>query len=387
MPINVRRDDDERGGNRFTPARFSVPVDIDDPAARMAALGAIARSWRHEPAIGLTEVLAGVLSHLPDAVTTSIFGSMLKGVDFVATNVPGSWERRWLAGAEVVKLYGFGPTSGAAVSFALVSHLDVCCVGVNTDTVAIPDPDVLLTCLQHGFAEVVAVGRRRASRRPVTEAPAPTERNRRGGPRGGPPLRLDASFLESETALTPMHIGALLVLEGGPLTDEQGRLRFKDVQAELDANGCPAAPGCAQRCGTRAAGRRPTRVRGRPGLRSCPPRPPHRAGAARFARTELEALSSRLQMEPLDRSRPLWEMWFVSGLADGSVGLVYKVHHAVVDGVSAAETFEILLGPDEPATSAPALMADPEGTAGRLRQALADDLRTFGGGRAPASAS
>jgi WS/DGAT/MGAT family acyltransferase len=37
-------------------------------------------------------------------------------------------------------------------------------------------------------------------------------------------------------------------------------------------------------------------------------------------------------------------MWFVDGLIDGTVGLVYKVHHAVVDGVSAAETFEVLLG-------------------------------------------
>jgi WS/DGAT/MGAT family acyltransferase len=49
-------------------------------------------------------------------------------------------------------------------------------------------------------------------------------------------------------------------------------------------------------------------------------------------------------MQVLDRSKPLWEMWFVDGLVDGTVGLVYKVHHAVVDGVSAAETFEVLLG-------------------------------------------
>ena len=33
MPINVRRDDDDPGGNRFTPARFTVPLAIDDPAA------------------------------------------------------------------------------------------------------------------------------------------------------------------------------------------------------------------------------------------------------------------------------------------------------------------------------------------------------------------
>ena len=81
-------------------------------------------------------------------------------------------------------------------------------------------------------------------------------------------------------------------------------------------------------------------------------------------------------MQPLDRSRPLWEMCFVSGLADGSVGLVYKVHHAVVDGVSAAETFEVLLGSDEEGGTAPALAADPKVAFARLGQALADDLRT-----------
>src|SRR5687768_15941210 len=106
MPISVRRDDDEPVGNRITPARFTVPLGIDDPARRMEELGRIARQWRRGPAVGMTDVLAGALSRLPDAVTTSVFGSMLKGVDFVATNVPGSRERCWLTGAEVVRFYG-----------------------------------------------------------------------------------------------------------------------------------------------------------------------------------------------------------------------------------------------------------------------------------------
>lgn len=98
------------------------------------------------------------------------------------------------------------------------------------------------------------------------------------------------------------------------------------------------------------------------------------------SRQQLEDLNNCVQMQPLDRSRPLWEMCFVSGLADGSVGLVYKVHHAVVDGVSAAETFEILLGPDGPGGGAPPLGAEPKDTLGRLREALADDLRAAASG-------
>ena len=214
MPISVRREGDDPGGNRFTPARFAVPMGIDDPAERMRALGALARSWRHEPAIGLTDVLAGVLSHLPDSVTTSIFGSMLKGIDFVATNVPGSPERRWLAGAEVLRLYGFGPTSGAAVSFALLSHVDTCCIGINADVAAVADPEVLRGLPGGGLRRG---GRRRSVR--------PTLASRRGGQgrgarrgRAGCPA-LDASFLEAETRRTPMHVGALMRLEGAPLLD------------------------------------------------------------------------------------------------------------------------------------------------------------------------
>ncbi|MEZ5383254.1 MAG: wax ester/triacylglycerol synthase family O-acyltransferase [Microthrixaceae bacterium] len=39
----------------------------------------------------------------------------------------------------------------------------------------------------------------------------------------------------------------------------------------------------------------------------------------------------------LPRDRPLWEMWVVDGLADGSVALVSKVHHAVMDGAAGGE--------------------------------------------------
>ena len=45
-------------------------------------------------------------------------------------------------------------------------------------------------------------------------------------------------------------------------------------------------------------------------------------------------LFSRMQAQPLDRDRPLWEMWFVDGLEDGQLGLVLKCHHALGDGVA-----------------------------------------------------
>jgi WS/DGAT/MGAT family acyltransferase len=365
MPISVRRDGDEAGGNRFTPARFVVPLEIEDPVLRMEALGKITREWRHEPAVGMTDVLATTLSHLPSAVTTSLFGSMLKGVDFVATNVPGSRDRCWLAGAEVLEFYGFGPPSGSALSVALVSHVDSCCIGINVDTAAIDDPDLLRTSLEEGFAEVVAVGRAGRRRRhtertahharPVAAVPAPLRLS-----------ALDASFLEAETSSTPMHIGALMLLEGAPLRDDRGRLRMTEIRSAITAK-LPLSPRMRQ-VAVQVPYARPAweeavtfdiadHVRH---VRL--PRPGTRA--------QLETLCCELQMKVLDRTRPLWEMWFVDGLADGAVGLVYKVHHAVVDGVSAAETFELLLGHGN--LPAPASQP-PEGQVRRLVPAVVAD--------------
>ena len=159
MPINLRTSGDSIGNNRFTPARFSLPVDIDDPAERMQQLGELARSWRKEPGLKFTEVVAGALNLMPEAMTAAALGSMLKAIDFVATNVPGMTRPAHLAGATVEQQFAFAPPSGAAFSVALLSHIDRCTLGMVIDTAAVPDPEVLADCMAEGFEEVLAVGR------------------------------------------------------------------------------------------------------------------------------------------------------------------------------------------------------------------------------------
>lgn len=159
MPINLRTASDAIGNNRFTPARFTLPIDVEDPRARMRQLGELARAWRKEPGLKFTDAVAGALNLMPEALTTAALGSMLKAIDFVATNVPGLERPVHLAGARVEQQIAFAPPSGAAFSAALLSHLDRCTLGLVIDTAAVPDPDVLVSCMAEGFEEVLAVGR------------------------------------------------------------------------------------------------------------------------------------------------------------------------------------------------------------------------------------
>jgi len=159
MPINLRSSGDDPGGNRFSPARFPMPVDAGDPVRRMALAGEIARRWRDEPAMGFTDLLATAIDRLPVPMATSLFGAMLKGVDLVATNVPGVPFAVSLCGVPIEKQWAFAPPSGSALSIALLSHVGTACIGLNVDTVAVTEPDRLAAAIAEGFAEVAALGR------------------------------------------------------------------------------------------------------------------------------------------------------------------------------------------------------------------------------------
>jgi hypothetical protein len=155
MPISIRTADSATmGGNQFVPARFPVPMTIDDPIARMAAVRELVATQKAEPALALTMPIAGILNRLPTTLVTGLFGGMLKGVDFVTSNVPGAPFPVFLAGAKVEGNFALGPLAGAAINVTLLSYLDELQIGVNSDPAAVPDPDVLLDCLAEGFAEI-----------------------------------------------------------------------------------------------------------------------------------------------------------------------------------------------------------------------------------------
>ncbi|GIW39835.1 MAG: diacylglycerol O-acyltransferase [Candidatus Binatia bacterium] len=136
----------------------------------------------------------------------------------------------------------------------------------------------------------------------------------------------DFSFLEFEHLHTPMNIGGVLVVEpSGP----EPRVDVARVRAHVESR-LDRIPRYRQRLVRAPLTGHPFWVED--------PRFDIRAHVHHVAlprpgtEEQLKELSARLFAQPLDRRRPLWELWVVEGLRDGGYALLAKVHHAMVDG-------------------------------------------------------
>ncbi|QBJ94727.1 DUF1298 domain-containing protein [Rhodococcus sp. ABRD24] len=154
VPVSMRTESDPMGGNRITLVRVALPANVTDPAELMHRVGEIVSMSGHDPALPLSNAIAGALNLLPNSYLASVF----KHVDFLASDVPGSPVPMYVAGAEIERYYAFGPTLGTALNVTLMSHTGTCCVGINADAASVPDLPVMTECIKNGFRSVLSVG-------------------------------------------------------------------------------------------------------------------------------------------------------------------------------------------------------------------------------------
>src|SRR5918996_4799230 len=145
---------------------------------------------------------------------------------------------------------------------------------------------------------------------------------------------LDASFLEVEAPTAHMHVGWAAVFT--PRTDGR-RCSFEELRDHVTSR-LDRAPRYRQKLATVPFGaHEPVWVDDED---FDPRRHVRRARSPQLGEVVDDVMS-----RPLDRDRPLWEMWIAERLTDGRVGLVGKAHHCMVDGLAAVELSSLLLDP------------------------------------------
>jgi diacylglycerol O-acyltransferase / wax synthase len=178
---------------------------------------------------------------------------------------------------------------------------------------------------------------------------------------------LDASFLHMERDGAHMHVASTIIFEGPPLTHEDFRNHI--------ASRLHLVPRFRQKLRNVPFGQgRPVWVDD-----------PHLNLDYHVRQTalpspgsdeQLRNLAARIFSQQLDRSKPLWELWLVEGMADGRFAVIGKSHHALVDGVSGVDITTVLYDldrePKGPPTTPPPWIARPEPTDTKL---LGDALK------------
>ena len=150
---------------------------------------------------------------------------------------------------------------------------------------------------------------------------------------------LDSSFLYLERPNVHMHVAGLAILD--PSTRPGGALPSEDVASLVDA-----------------------RIHLVPRFRQKAVFPPFGVGRPMWVddddfdihfhvrraalpapggRRELADFVQRVHSRPLDRSKPLWEMYVIEGLEDGYEAILVKSHHAMIDGVSGIDIATVLV--------------------------------------------
>ncbi|WP_046315065.1 wax ester/triacylglycerol synthase family O-acyltransferase [Mycobacterium sp. UM_Kg1] len=156
IPVNLRAEEDPAGGNRFTGVNLAAPIGVADPVERIKRVRAQMIERRDEPAMGILDSIAPLISAFPDPVLERMSESVVNA-DVQASNVAFYPGETYIAGAKVLRHYGIGPLPGIAMMVVLISRGGECTVTVRYDRAAVRDEKLFAACLVQGFDEVLAL--------------------------------------------------------------------------------------------------------------------------------------------------------------------------------------------------------------------------------------
>lgn len=154
MAISTRTEDS--GANAFSLARVLVPTGDMPIGERFAAIQAASGAAKEASTTASLETLAAVAATLPTSMITRLARQQAHTVDFATSNVRGAPVPMYLSGAMLLENYPVGPLGGVAFNLTLLSYNHSLDMGVNIDTAAVTEPELLLQCLVRAFADLRA---------------------------------------------------------------------------------------------------------------------------------------------------------------------------------------------------------------------------------------
>jgi WS/DGAT/MGAT family acyltransferase len=152
---------------------------------------------------------------------------------------------------------------------------------------------------------------------------------------------LDASFLQLESPAVHMHVGSVGIFDPGPMADRDGGIDF-DRTLEVVEGALNRAPRFRQKLALTPVTGHPVWVDDEHFNVVYHVR--HTALPVPGDERRLKRLVGRVMSEKLDRSKPLWELWFVEGLEGGRIAVISKVHHCLTDGISGVDLLAAFMG-------------------------------------------
>lgn len=187
---------------------------------------------------------------------------------------------------------------------------------------------------------------------------------------------LDASMVFMETSRTHMHIAEVGILDPGPLVTGNGRLDIERIRAHV-ASGLDQIPRHRQRLAFIPIESHPVWVDDDRFTLDYHVR--HTALPPPGTIRQLKRLVGRILSQKLDLSKPLWEMWIVEGMEGGRFAIVSKLHHCMVDGLSAVKVLSAFFSPDPDAPARPPSNWEPRPAPRSIDLAVEELQRRAGG--------
>lgn len=141
--------------NAFTLARLMVPTSPMPVEARFGLIQRAVDDARQGAGGASLHTLAAVAAALPTSLITRLARQQAQTVDFATSNVKAAPMPVYIAGAQLLENYPLGPLAGVAFNLTLLSYDGSLDMGLNIDTAAVAEPELLAKHLDGAFADLV----------------------------------------------------------------------------------------------------------------------------------------------------------------------------------------------------------------------------------------